>query len=76
MNKYYGIGENDNPCYNENVAVKVLHPNVNMNVEVDLQILCMITNALEFLFNDLKWISLSEEVNTFGHMMRSNTFCF
>lgn len=52
------------------VAIKVLHPRVNKIVERDLRIMKFVADILNWV-PTLSWLSLPDEVVTFGEMMRS-----
>jgi aarF domain-containing kinase len=51
------------------VAVKVLHPNVDKVINRDLKIMSFFANCIAAL-PGMEWISLPEEVEVFGKMMR------
>lgn len=53
------------------VAIKVLHPNVEQQVEIDLDILFHAAKWIEYIFHEATWFSLSDNVLVFGSMMRS-----
>ncbi|KAJ3298461.1 hypothetical protein HDU79_010197 [Rhizoclosmatium sp. JEL0117] len=56
------------------VAVKILHPHVSDLINKDLIILEFAAHTLTYLFpNNLKWLSLPDEVAVFSAMMRSQT---
>ncbi|WBW71236.1 mitochondrial membrane ABC1 kinase family protein [Schizosaccharomyces osmophilus] len=50
------------------VAVKVLHPNVGLNISLDLIILEILANFFDFI-PTMKWLSFPEEVKVFGDML-------
>ncbi|KAK9459175.1 ABC1 family-domain-containing protein [Lipomyces oligophaga] len=52
------------------VAVKVLHPHVEIRVHRDLQIMMFFANLLNKI-PTIEWLSLPGEVDQFGKMMRS-----
>lgn len=51
------------------VAIKVLHPRVAKDIARDLSIMSFFAHIVT-LFPGMQWISLPEEVNVFGKMMR------
>ncbi len=51
------------------VAVKVLHPGVERTVRRDLRIMWFFASALNVI-PTIEWLSLPDEVNQFGEMMR------
>ncbi|KAK9240681.1 ABC1 family-domain-containing protein [Lipomyces kononenkoae] len=51
------------------VAVKVLHPGVENRVHLDLQIMSFFARVLN-LIPTIEWLSLPDEVEKFGEMMR------
>ncbi|KAK9369988.1 ABC1 family-domain-containing protein [Lipomyces kononenkoae] len=51
------------------VAVKVLHPGVENRVHLDLQIMTFFARVLNWI-PTLEWLSLPDEVEKFGEMMR------
>ncbi|KAG8850582.1 hypothetical protein FRB96_009673 [Tulasnella sp. 330] len=51
------------------VAVKVLHPRVNVTINRDLSIMAFFAKCIAAL-PGMEWISLPEEVDVFGKMMR------
>ncbi|KAJ3293626.1 hypothetical protein HK104_004322 [Borealophlyctis nickersoniae] len=51
------------------VAVKVLHPGVDILISNDLKIMHMVASLLHLL-PGAEWLSFPDEVETFGHMMR------
>ncbi|KDR85445.1 hypothetical protein GALMADRAFT_218543 [Galerina marginata CBS 339.88] len=51
------------------VAIKVLHPHVSKTINRDLRIMSFFANFVN-LFPGMQWISLPEEVQVFGGMMR------
>lgn len=51
------------------VAIKVLHPKVEKIINRDLRIMTFFANALT-LIPGVQWLSLPEEVEVFGRMMR------
>ncbi|KAJ3305732.1 hypothetical protein HDV03_001140 [Kappamyces sp. JEL0829] len=53
----------------QEVAVKVLHPNVRSLVELDLTIMYSAARIIEVLVPESHWVSFPEEVHTFGTMM-------
>ncbi|OLY79735.1 ABC1 family protein [Smittium mucronatum] len=55
---------------NNIVAIKILHPRVEKLINRDLRIMSFFANLIS-LIPTLKWLSLPEEVNTFGEMMRT-----
>ena len=57
-----------NAC-EQDVAVKVLHPDVVSNVYTDLKIMHSFAYAIESLVPEAHWLSLPEEVSIFGEMM-------
>jgi aarF domain-containing kinase len=65
---------NDNLKSKKELAVKILHPNASFHVHTDLLILNIVASILEFVFTDLKWISLQEESIIFGSMMKCILF--
>ncbi|OMJ11334.1 ABC1 family protein [Smittium culicis] len=52
------------------VAVKILHPRVDKLINRDLRIMSFFAHLISLL-PTLKWLSLPEEVATFGEMMRT-----
>ncbi|KAH9272840.1 hypothetical protein BASA83_004728 [Batrachochytrium salamandrivorans] len=50
-------------------VVKVIHPLVRELISLDLAILSASAAIVTFLFPSAKWLSFSEEVETFGNMM-------
>ncbi|EPX71148.1 atypical/ABC1/ABC1-C protein kinase [Schizosaccharomyces octosporus yFS286] len=50
------------------VAVKVLHPNVGLNISLDLKILELFAYFFD-LIPTIKWLSFPEEVKVFGDML-------
>lgn len=50
------------------VAIKVLHPRVSKLIERDLTIMSFFAHLIT-LFPGMQWVSLPEEVETFGRMM-------
>ncbi|KAJ3241702.1 hypothetical protein HDU81_011026 [Chytriomyces hyalinus] len=58
----------------QQVAVKILHPNVVSLIQTDLVILETGATLLTRMFpNTLQWLSLSDEVAVFSDMMRAQT---
>ncbi|KAJ1560601.1 hypothetical protein HK405_006542 [Cladochytrium tenue] len=53
------------------VAVKVLHPNVRDQMELDLHILAHLAEVVNYCFRDAQWLSLTDEVRVFSDMMRA-----
>ncbi|KAJ3516360.1 hypothetical protein NLJ89_g1175 [Agrocybe chaxingu] len=51
------------------VAIKVLHPNVSKTISRDLRIMSFFARCINLL-PGMQWISLPEEVDVFGSMMR------
>ncbi|KIM47766.1 hypothetical protein M413DRAFT_439436 [Hebeloma cylindrosporum] len=51
------------------VAIKVLHPHVSKTISRDLRIMAFFASFIN-LFPGMQWISLPEEVQVFGSMMR------
>jgi aarF domain-containing kinase len=51
------------------VAIKVLHPKVETMISRDLSIMRFFANLISLL-PGVKWLSLPEEVNVFGIMMK------
>lgn len=51
------------------VAIKVLHPHVSKTISRDLRIMAIFASLIN-LFPGMQWISLPEEVDVFGSMMR------
>ena len=51
------------------VAIKILHPKVEKLISRDLKIMAFFANALT-LIPGVQWLSLPEEVEVFGRMMR------
>ncbi|GJE85832.1 ADCK2-like domain-containing protein [Phanerochaete sordida] len=51
------------------VAIKILHPKVEKLISRDLKIMAFFANALTFI-PGVQWLSLPEEVEVFGRMMR------
>lgn len=51
------------------VAVKILHPKVEKMISRDLRIMSFFAHALT-LIPGVQWLSLPEEVDVFGRMMR------
>jgi len=58
------------PEYSGDVAVKVLHPNVDIKVTRDLKIMMIFAKMINTL-PTMEWLSLPGEVETFGRMMLS-----
>ncbi|KAI8801108.1 ABC1 family-domain-containing protein [Cladochytrium replicatum] len=56
------------PC--DVCAVKVLHPYVAMRVEYDLAIIRGVASVIHYLIPGARWLSLPQEVDVFGEMMR------
>ncbi|EJT99927.1 ABC1-domain-containing protein [Dacryopinax primogenitus] len=52
------------------VAIKILHPRVEKTINRDLRIMSFFARALS-LIPGVQWLSLPEEVEVFGGMMRS-----
>ncbi|XJO71519.1 hypothetical protein BDV3_001015 [Batrachochytrium dendrobatidis] len=50
-------------------AVKVLHPKVRELISLDLSIMAIGASLITFIFPSAEWLSLPEEVATFGSMM-------
>jgi aarF domain-containing kinase len=74
--KKHGLNDRNSEYFSskEELALKILHPNASFHVHTDLLILNMAVSALEFVFSDLKWLSLSEESAVFGSMMKGILF--
>jgi aarF domain-containing kinase len=53
----------------EDVAVKVLHPNAQLLVELDLKVMYVLARICEFVVPESHWLSLPEEVEIFAVMM-------
>ncbi len=51
------------------VAIKVLHPNVEQYINRDLRIMYFFARCISLL-PGMQWLSLPEEVQVFGSMMR------
>lgn len=51
------------------VAIKVLHPDVDAYIDRDLRIMSFFAQFIN-LFPGMQWLSLPEEVQVFGTMMR------
>ncbi|KAG8914956.1 hypothetical protein FRC02_004769 [Tulasnella sp. 418] len=51
------------------VAIKILHPRVEKDIECDLRIMTFFAKCITAL-PGMQWISLPEEVEVFGRMMR------
>ncbi|PPQ71460.1 hypothetical protein CVT26_011239 [Gymnopilus dilepis] len=51
------------------VAIKILHPDVGKTISRDLRIMSFFAKIIN-LFPGMQWISLPEEVEVFGSMMR------
>lgn len=56
----------------QEVAIKVLHPGVELNILTDLVIMDKVAKLVS-LIPGVEWLSLVEEVHAFGHMMRCQT---
>ncbi|RKP09775.1 ABC1 family-domain-containing protein [Thamnocephalis sphaerospora] len=52
------------------VAIKVIHPGIAPRIERDLRIMSMFAGLIHML-PGMQWLSLPEEVQVFGEMMRS-----
>jgi aarF domain-containing kinase len=53
----------------QKVAVKVVHPNVAIQIRQDLSILKSCANILVSMIPSLAWLSLSDEIRIFSQMM-------
>ncbi|KAF9535647.1 hypothetical protein CPB83DRAFT_842093 [Crepidotus variabilis] len=51
------------------VAIKVLHPHVSKDIDRDLKIMAFFARCIDIL-PSMQWLSLPEEVQVFGSMMR------
>ncbi|CAI5759330.1 unnamed protein product [Candida verbasci] len=54
---------------NQNVAIKVLHPNVEVKINRDLKIMSFFANFINVL-PTMEWLSLPDEVEQFSILMR------
>ncbi|KAJ3412990.1 hypothetical protein HDV05_008641 [Chytridiales sp. JEL 0842] len=54
------------PC-----AIKILHPGVRNEIDLDLAIVQKLAHLAEWLIPDAKWLSLPDEVSVFAVMMRA-----
>ena len=52
------------------VAVKICHPGIEKSISEDLMVLSMMAKIVHVLVPPLRWISLPDEVECFGKMMR------
>ena len=55
--------------YEEEVAIKVLHPGVESRIIIDLKIMESVAKMISYI-PGVEWLSLVEEVQTFAGMMR------
>ncbi|CDK29835.1 unnamed protein product [Kuraishia capsulata CBS 1993] len=60
---------NDEPKHMEWVAVKVVHPNVEIKIERDLRIMRFFANLINFI-PTMEWLSLPDEVEQFSVLMK------
>jgi aarF domain-containing kinase len=56
----------------QEVAIKTLHPGVELCILMDLIIMDKVAKLVSYI-PGVEWLSLVEEVYTFGHMMRCQT---
>ncbi|KAM9887285.1 hypothetical protein OXX79_013762, partial [Metschnikowia pulcherrima] len=54
---------------NQQVAIKVLHPNVEVKINRDLRIMGFFANLIDII-PTMEWLSLPDEVEQFGILMR------
>lgn len=54
---------------NQQVAIKVLHPKVEININRDLKIMAFFAKAIDMI-PTMEWLSLPDEVEQFGILMR------
>ena len=54
---------------NEFVAIKVLHPNVELKINRDLKIMKFFANVINII-PTMEWLSLPDEVEQFSILMR------
>lgn len=54
---------------NQKVAIKVLHPNVDININRDLKIMSFFANCIDII-PTMEWLSLPDEVDQFAILMR------
>jgi aarF domain-containing kinase len=52
------------------VAVKVLHPHVKSQINIDLILMHAIARTIELIVPESHWLSLVDELNTFSGMMQ------
>ena len=53
----------------EEVAVKVLHPDIKSRFLRDLTVLRSIVNSISWLFPQLRWLSIKESLEEFAKLM-------
>ena len=53
----------------EEVAVKVLHPEIKSRFLRDLTVLRSIVNSISWLFPQLRWLSIKESLEEFAKLM-------
>ena len=53
----------------EEVAVKVLHPDIKSQFLRDLTVLRSIVNSISWLFPQLRWLSIKESLEEFAKLM-------
>lgn len=64
------VTEHNNPLTaNQHVAIKVLHPNVEVNINRDLKIMSFFANLINIV-PTMEWLSLPDEVEQFSILMR------
>lgn len=64
------VTEHNNPLTaNQFVAIKVLHPNVEVNINRDLKIMSFFANLINII-PTMEWLSLPDEVEQFSILMR------
>ena len=68
--KILGVKQDDEEALSTSVAIKVLHPRVRKVIPRDIAIMSMFANMIN-AFPGMQWLSLPEEVQVFGEMMRS-----
>jgi len=62
--------DNDSNDYDV-VAVKVLHPGIEQNIDVDLDLLRVLAKALPCLYQPVSWLNPGGAVEEFGRMLTS-----
>jgi len=54
----------------EHVAIKVLHPNIELAIGKDLIIMKLVANLLNAFIPEIRWLNLPEEVSYFSLIMK------